>query len=496
MQNQGRSQPHCWLLAHSLGMLVVAATSSVLSAQTNGSWNVDASGFWTIPTNWNSNPAYPGNGGTAAFGSPATEARTVTLDLDITLGGLTFAGEYPYTINRLEPFQITLNGSHAINVFNGQHEVAVPIMGSVGLVKTGAGTITLSGASTFTGSIFINNGTLRATHAGALGTPTSGTNLLLGAGSVLQLDPGAMSSIDLGERKIALASGVPAEMGGSLRVLSGSNFSAGDIFIMSKAVLNVSDFASLTQSGEIIDNNISGSNGLTKMGGGLLEVRRFGGGPFAPQNAPQPLTSLSILDGTARVTPTGDFESSTSRINSLSITDGQLDLTNNRMVIDYTESSPLETIRSFMLDGKILSGQFGRRVGYAEATSLFTELPLTWSGQPIDSTSLLLKSTLPGDLNLDGAVNFQDLLRIAQRYGGTGFWIDGDVTYDGLVNFNDLLTLSQNYGMSLMDTELTSINSESFAADWTRARATVPEPTMIGLLALMMIIGSRHRFSL
>ena len=52
-----------------------------------------------------------------------------------------------------------------------------------------------------------------------------------------------------------------------------------------------------------------------------------------------------------------------------------------------------------------------------------------------------------GDVNLSGAVDFADLLKLAQDYGATGAtWDQGDLNYDGVVNFADLLLLSQNYG--------------------------------------------------
>src|SRR5262249_49852959 len=54
----------------------------------------------------------------------------------------------------------------------------------------------------------------------------------------------------------------------------------------------------------------------------------------------------------------------------------------------------------------------------------------------------------PGDANLDGVVNFDDLLLLAQHYGATtgSIWGDGDFDFNGKVDFTDLLTLAQNYG--------------------------------------------------
>jgi hypothetical protein len=51
-----------------------------------------------------------------------------------------------------------------------------------------------------------------------------------------------------------------------------------------------------------------------------------------------------------------------------------------------------------------------------------------------------------GDFNLDGTVDFSDLLAVAQHYNGPAAgWTDGDFNYDGKVNFADLLALAQNY---------------------------------------------------
>lgn len=71
---------------------------------------------------------------------------------------------------------------------------------------------------------------------------------------------------------------------------------------------------------------------------------------------------------------------------------------------------------------------------------------------------VIVRYTLSGDTNLDRAVGFDDLLRLAQNYepsiaGNT--WELGNFNYDtpdtvaGAVGFDDLLLLAQNYGRSL-----------------------------------------------
>jgi autotransporter-associated beta strand protein len=52
-----------------------------------------------------------------------------------------------------------------------------------------------------------------------------------------------------------------------------------------------------------------------------------------------------------------------------------------------------------------------------------------------------------GDANLDGLVNFDDILSLFPNYdkAGSFTWQDGDFTYDSLVNFDDILALFPNY---------------------------------------------------
>lgn len=53
----------------------------------------------------------------------------------------------------------------------------------------------------------------------------------------------------------------------------------------------------------------------------------------------------------------------------------------------------------------------------------------------------------PGDANLDGKVDFSDLVILARHYGMTGATLaDGDFDGDGKVGFEDLVTLARNYG--------------------------------------------------
>lgn len=63
-----------------------------------------------------------------------------------------------------------------------------------------------------------------------------------------------------------------------------------------------------------------------------------------------------------------------------------------------------------------------------------------------------IAGVLPGDADLDGDVDFDDFLRLSQRFGQEGAnWSHGDVDCDGRVGFEDFLKLSINFGRFQID---------------------------------------------
>ena len=98
----------------------------------------------------------------------------------------------------------------------------------------------------------------------------------------------------------------------------------------------------------------------------------------------------------------------------------------------------------------------------------------------------------PGDSNLDGSVDFNDLVVLAQNYNTpTGMtWFDGDNNYDGAVDFNDLIFLAQNYNSAVPADGL----PPSFASDVASAFAQVPEPASVIVFGMGMVgLGLRRR---
>lgn len=94
-----------------------------------------------------------------------------------------------------------------------------------------------------------------------------------------------------------------------------------------------------------------------------------------------------------------------------------------------------------------------------------------------------------GDANFDGAVDFDDLLTLAQHYGqaDADHWQLGNFDGEIGVNFDDLLLLAQNYGLNA------NVSANAFAADWALARSIVPEPTSLVSAGVGAMLVSRRR---
>ena len=135
-------------------------------------WGVDADGDWdpTAGSNWVG--GVTPNSSTVVAGFEATtitEPRTVTVTDPISVNGLAIQGTNQYTIADDGSNSLTLAGtSPFVQVNSGTHEVAATVAGSAGMIKSGAGTLLLSGTNTYTGTTDVQGGTLLVTNSGAV----------------------------------------------------------------------------------------------------------------------------------------------------------------------------------------------------------------------------------------------------------------------------------------------------------------------------------------
>jgi hypothetical protein len=93
----------------------------------------------------------------------------------------------------------------------------------------------------------------------------------------------------------------------------------------------------------------------------------------------------------------------------------------------------------------------------------------------LDMPAIVMKPSLPGDANLDGRVDINDLTIVLTNYGQTGMtWTQGDFTDDGKVDINDLTIVLTRYGQTVASAGAGSNVS------------AVPEPSTLLLLGLAL----------
>src|ERR1043166_1061184 len=219
---------------------------------TNGSWNVNSDGVWSNSANWLSGNIADGAGSTGnfTFNISTGGGRTITIDGAVasrTLGIMNIGdtdGSSPYTIaasgggtltfdnsgsnaqlnetstskgdtisapillkSSLDITNASANtltisgtigssatsGTQTLSLLSGNATISGAISnggtgGTIALAKSGSGTLTLSGANSYTGATSVTSGTLKLGAAGALGNGTSNTSgVTVSSGAVLDL---------------------------------------------------------------------------------------------------------------------------------------------------------------------------------------------------------------------------------------------------------------------------------------------------------------------
>ena len=133
--------------------------------------------------------------------------------------------------------------------------------GSVGLTKTGIGTLVLSGSSTYTGATSINQGVLDVRHSNGLGVSSLTT---VSSGAALQLRGG----ISIGSLALRLT-GTGVSSDGALRNMSGNNSWGGLVTLLTSTTRINSDAGVLTLGGA---SSISSTNIGLQVGGSSGQV--------------------------------------------------------------------------------------------------------------------------------------------------------------------------------------------------------------------------------
>jgi hypothetical protein len=187
----------------------------------------------------------------------------------------------------------------------------------------------------------------------------------------------------------------------------------------------------------------------------------------------------------------------TLHVDSLNVTiSGKLDLNDNRLIIDYTDASPIDEVRSMLADGRLFSSlaDASHGLGYAEA------------GAPVGG-SVLVEFTVFGDADLDADVDLDDVGQWAVNFtgdlGGIGadkFWFEGDWDYDGDVDLDDVGKWSTNFTGELGGSGAGSVlvvdspvAPEAIAILAGMGITVVPEPAALAAITCIALLSSAGR---
>ncbi len=264
-----------------------------LVANTSGlpTWNLNGSGSWAVGNNWTPPGVPNGQGQTAVFGSSITAPSTVTLDGSATVGTIAFISANSYTIAQGTGGSLILdNGATTAHLYGslGNHSITAPVVlnsnltasitaGSVALngvvsegtagksiTMSGAGTLVLTNANTYTGGTILNSGTVQVSNNAALGTGgvsfastaalQAGSNVVIG-NAISLANAGTVGTIDTQGNNVTLSGVIsstsPAptlnKIGSGTAILTAANTFNGTVTV-NGGTLQVGDGVSTTAS--------------------------------------------------------------------------------------------------------------------------------------------------------------------------------------------------------------------------------------------------------
>lgn len=139
-------------------------------------WIFDGGGSFNDGSKWSA--GVPTAGDDVVFGGILTtpnEPATITLDSPATLNSIEIDNPNQYVL--AGPSALTLTGTREISTtLDGEtHIITADIAGSNGPVKTGLGTLALSGVKSYTGGLSIQEGTVNIDNLDAIDNQASGT---------------------------------------------------------------------------------------------------------------------------------------------------------------------------------------------------------------------------------------------------------------------------------------------------------------------------------
>jgi hypothetical protein len=258
------------------------------------------------------------------------------------------------------------------------------------------------------GVTLVDNGNGTATLSG---TPSATGTFALTLNSSNGLSPNGSQSLTL----TVVSNGAYWTGGGNGTSWSDPNNWAGDLLpTQSENAVVPAGFGTIqVTSGTFAAYSLNSNSPIQIDAGGLLN-----------------LTGPSVIDGSLNIQ-----------------SGGSLNVMNGSLAINYGvgNASPLTTVQGYLSSGAIFSSVVNANPGTTALGYADGSYDSNTAAQP---GQVLIKYTLAGDANLDGQVNFADLLVVAQNFNQNNLdWAQGNFAFYtmGTDYFADLLEVAQNF---------------------------------------------------
>jgi autotransporter-associated beta strand protein len=345
-----------------------------------------------------------------------------------------------------------VNGSTVIfdQPFDGVYGGKINYAGTV--IKEGAGTLTLTGANSYTGRTVVNQGALRGNSISLQGNIINNSAVIFD-----QATDGTYSASLSG-------SGALTKAGRGSLTLTSSNAFAGPTTVLDG---RLSVFLPFNSSVNILGGTFAPAGSTAWVTPSL----QLGGPPAAPTG------SLDVGSGAVIVNfPAGGSDPSSIVRQQIIAGRGGVSIVGDWSGRGITSSAAAATNRN---------SAGARSVAYANNGKLPLGPYFSYRGSSLDDTSILITFTRTGDANLDGVVNDADVTIVSATYApgiSQPFWSYGDFDYNGFVDDDDVTLLNAFYDpLALPFAQTDSLSAQT--SGLLTPVASVPEPAGCLLVA-------------
>jgi hypothetical protein len=431
--------------------------------------------------------------------------------------------------------QAIFNQSGGLNLISGGHSLTIDnsgiyfLSGGGSLSSTGGETVGSAGIGFFNQSGGVNTST--SLFAG-FSAGSTGAYVLSGTGSLASSGSENIGYSGLGFlNQSAGMNSIQTDLRVAFNANSTGTYTlsgTGSLAVSGSEYVGNSGYGTFNQTGGLNAIAASGSLDLGAFSGGASGIYMLSGGALSVGGGVYVGGNSSAANGSGVLTVSNSGQVSVSgllkvwnkgRVNldvpsttvgNLSIVGNGIVNLNGAMNINYGSpaSDPIGSVVSYLQSGYNAGAWTGTSGIISTSITTSPQTSIGYADGNIDTgtiagpNQIVVKYTLAGDANLDGLVNFNDLVAVVQNFNKSGTdWAQGNFLYGGSTNFNDLVAVVQNFNKVLTpagDAEVAGEGPTIALSDSTAIQSRdvqLPEPGSLSLFAAgaVAVLSIRRR---